>query len=284
MTASVPLTDVLPSWDDGNTASTILVCDSLQTDGRFLFSTVAASSVMKNVLWLGCGSQSSKQIATSLKKLGLDSASTFMKQSLHETDDDDNFWKRPLHIHSLTVEMSERLLMEEAVSFDGQAYLKEIYNRIRIWLQSSSESSFCCVILDDVSALATLLGDALIYCFVASVRALCRTTSATFFLRCWHDAEQSTKPLPVVTWIGAGGRSTVHSLSSQLVEIADYIVDTIPLASGGSREAHGRLVISATRRGTATSNNNNRPVLVVNYCLQDTIVTAIRLQTTGSSH
>lgn len=280
MTASVLLTDVLPSWDDGDTASTILVCDSLQTDGRFFLATVAAASVKKNILWLGCGSQTSKQIATSLKKLGMDAASTLMKQPQVEADES---WNIPLHIHSLVVEMSEQLLMEQATCFHANVYLKEIYDRMKTWILASSEPSSCWVILDDVSALANLLGDALVYSFVASVRTLCRRTHTTLFLRCWHDDEQSTQPSPPVTWIGAGGRSSIHSLSSQLVEFADHIVDIIPLSSGGSREAHGRLVVTLTRHGITAGKNINHPLLIVNYCLQDTTVTAIRLQTTSST-
>ena len=269
--ASVPLTDALPWDDDGDdkSASTILVCDLIETDGRFLLYTVATSP-KKVVLWLGCGSVSSKQIATALKKMGSDAAASILKRNEYSSR------KIPLHIHSLSVEMAERLLRQDGRTFDGQLYLKEVYNRIKTWIQlrSSEESALLsCIILDDVSALATLLGNALVYCFVASVRALCRSrNNARLFMRCSHDAEYLARENSIIpaSWIGAGGQDhAISSLSSQLVELADYVVDVLPLASGYSREAHGRLIFTSSIKKTP---------LMLNYCLHESSVSAIRLQ------
>jgi hypothetical protein len=282
MAASVPLSDALPASDD---AETVLVCDSLETDGRFLLYSLATTT-KRSVLWLGCTSTTSKQIATALKKMGSDAANAFLKQtattaSTAHTTRTHTHWNRPLHIHSLLVEVSERLLAVE--EFDAQLYLKDLYQRIQTWIQFSdssnndSESSPACIVLDDVSALATLVGQGLAYCFVASIRAACRRTGTRFLLRCWHTNHETSSASPpaasatVPSWIGAGGRhhEAQHHAAAWLVELADQIMDVVPLATGYSREAHGKLVVTSMR--------NRKQVLVVNYCLQDATVSAIRL-------
>lgn len=111
--SSVPLTDVLP-WGDGipTGGRTILICDSAETDGRFLLHTIATQCLNNNtssssssftssstitspnvnsysssssqlktnykknkkgkVLWIHCGSSTNSNIRTALKKSGCD--------------------------------------------------------------------------------------------------------------------------------------------------------------------------------------------------------------------
>ena len=56
----------------------------------------------------------------------------------------------------------------------------------------------------------------------------------------------------------------------QLVEMADTVVDVVPLASGYSREVHGRLIFTS-KVGPASLQD------VYNYCLTDTQALAIRI-------
>ena len=123
-------------------------------------------------------------------------------------------------------------------------------------------------------------------------------------------------------WVGAGGTASFHSNDKRnkvassggststsgvsgvvvwerlLPELADGIVDILPLSSGYSREAHGRLVLSTTPVGrgwanrqqddktsttsatmkvmTTTTMTKTKPT-VVNYCCQDNGVGAIRI-------
>jgi hypothetical protein len=288
----------------------VVICDSLETDGRFLLYSLVTTT-KRNVLWLGCTSTTSKQIATALKKMGSETANAFLKKQPTTTSTaaaaasttntthvgETTHWNRPLHIHSLMVEISERVLIA-VEELDAQLYLKDLYQRVQLWIQSSSsnnnnnnnnnnnhnETSPACIVLDDVSALATLVGQELAYCFVTSLRAACRKTGTRFLLRCWqtnHETSSLSSSATIPSWIGAGGRAhhqeaqhhgaatTTTAAAACLVELADQIMDVIPLATGYSREAHGKLVVTTMR--------NRKQVLVVNYCLQDTTVSAIRL-------
>ena len=98
--SSVPLTDVLP-WGDSipKGGRTILICDSTETDGRFLLHTLTYQCLCQNnknntnnnsnninvsnntiennnnkgkVLWIHCGSSTNQDIRTALKKAGCD--------------------------------------------------------------------------------------------------------------------------------------------------------------------------------------------------------------------
>lgn len=103
--SSVPLTDVLPWGDSIPTGGrTILICDSTETNGRFILYTMAsqclnsspslpsslfasnattATSTSKKmndatkgkVLWIHCGSSTDNDIRAALKKAGCDSSS-----------------------------------------------------------------------------------------------------------------------------------------------------------------------------------------------------------------
>lgn len=202
----------------------------------------------------------------------------------------------PLSIRSVPVEMATRL-EEENAYFDAELYVKELYHSIRSWTGDW-------IVIDDVSALATLVGERLAYCFVLSLRALAnQTKNFSVIVRCSHDydmeiiREQDTASVHAggsrhVDWVGAGGRGlsrhgVVVPWERALPELADGIVNVEPLASGYSREAHGRLVFCARGRGWGKSHTKmlqtqgpfNTPgiPLVLNFTCQDTTVSAIRL-------
>lgn len=263
-TGTVPLSQALP-WSDP--PSCILITDSVETDGRFMLHTIATQA-QNDVLWLACGPLTDTLVATALRKMGCEAAATYLKIKPSA-----NEWKRPLAIHSVTNDLATS--MDEQST--GEVYLKNLYKRIKEWCSDSTTTTT--IIVDDVSALSNLFGERLTYFFVAYLRTV---PHCQVVLRCSNDIDKeafqeeelpSVHPSRKVDWVGAGGTRVVAASQPwerTLVEFADWIVDVVPLASGYSREAHGRLVF--------TSSSGAESSLVMNYCLQDTSVSAIRLQ------
>ena len=278
-TSSVPLIEAIP-WTRSKTKTSQcwLVCDSVETDGRFLLHTMASHTLFsqKRVYWLACGSWTCQLVAAAMKKMGCEAAASYLRESTSS----------PLHIRSVAVEMSKRL--EEVDSeLDSELYMKEIYHSIRSWIQSDSSL----LVVDDASALAALLGERLTYCFLLTLRALVKqTNSCNILIRCSQDyemdilKEQETSSVRAgasrnVDWIAAGGANDapIHiPWERSLAELANGIVNVEPLASGYSREAHGRLVFVS--QPTNDDEMNSLTPLVVNYCCHDTSVSAIRLR------
>ena len=286
--ASVPLMEALP-WS----ASTVggkcwLVCDSIETDGRFLLHTVAsqALSSKERVFWLACGPWTCQLIAAAMKKLGCEAAAAYVRDS--------SSLQHPLHIRSVTVEMSTRLEGKER--FDIERYTKELYHSIRSWLEIDETSYRNLIVVDDASALASLIGERLTYCFLLSLRAFAkRTKNCNLIILCSQDYEMDIKKEQDTSsvraggsrnadWVGAGGGSSDAPAyipwERSLPELADDIVNVDPLTSGYSREAHGRLVFISQPIGDGKETISP---IVMNYCCQDTSVSAIRLRGPATS-
>lgn len=94
---------------------------------------------------------------------------------------------------------------------------------------------------------------------------------------------------PQPDWVGAGGSRTLIAQQQMtmmipweraLVELADVVVDVVPLTSGASREAHGRLTFTITHP-TDDSRNGRWKSSVCNYCQTDNGVLAIRIDQHG---
>lgn len=297
-TASVPLTEALP-WpspppSDGRF---FLVCDSIETDGRFLLHTLASQVLYSqgcSVLWVACGPWTDQLIVAALKKMGCDKATTSR-----------------LRVRSVSVDMSTRILEENNDNFNVELYVKELHHFISSWIMTNGGGGGNWIVIDDVSSLATLVGERLTYCFVLSLRALAkRNMSCSIIMKCWHDfdmeilREQATTSIRAggsrrhVDWVGAGGGRRSEGFGRHdhddnvpweltLPELADGIVNVEPLPSGYSREAHGRLVFVSQGRGWGQPNGkilqtqgtpNELIPLVMNFCWQDTYVSAIRLR------
>jgi len=117
-----------------------------------------------------------------------------------------------------------------------------------------------------------MLGDTLVYCFVESLitlihRRLEAPEDLGLILRCSGDVDQmlhrieGTEGTDQTGWFGAGGLSHREAVRDALrggslvpweraiEESVDAIVDVLPLPSGFSREAHGRLILSETPNG-----------------------------------
>jgi hypothetical protein len=313
-TGTVPLTQALP-WgnDDDSTNSCIVVTDSVETDGRFLLYMLATQALAGStatssnktpsttssatVLWLACGPLTETLVATALRKMGCDAAASYLKmQSRSVTSNNDTAeWKRPLAIHSILADLSRNVALDD---FDEETYLKNLYDRTKKWCgclveedEPSRDSSKTIIIVDDVSALANIFGDRLVYFFLHYLRQSLGPSSQ-LIARCSNDMDREAysgqgegveagdaNQNKVDDWVGAGGRSKQSSVEKipwerKLVELlADWVVDVVPLASGYSREAHGRLVYTQVSSALPPA-----VPIVMNYCLQDTSVSAIRLR------
>jgi hypothetical protein len=92
-------------------------------------------------------------------------------------------------------------------------------------------------------------------------------------------------------WLGAGGLSWKNALKEAIIHqvipwqrslegLVDAIVDVLPLPSGFSRDAHGRLFFSETPNGRGWGGIQQKVVAapIVNYCIQDVGVRVMRLR------
>lgn len=368
---AVPLPDVLPWADALPPQRTVLINDSVGTDGRFLLHTLASqtlrggsggggaagasapassSSSGGRVLWLGCTPASVKQIASALKKIGCDASLTMAATIGGSGGGNGNISSaksRRLEIVSIMLEAATTILSSneeeeknEAPTSLTSGYLKKLYRRIKSWLnESSSPQQPNLIVVDDATSLATIFGPRNVEFFLRQVRSLSlRQGYASMAILCSTDADQdryltaaaregggavnvagggSTKS----TWIGAGsdgmaveqeyqqivvGGAAAGAWERNLVELADGIVDVMPLQSGFSLEAHGRLVFTERKGGRgwrdaasagggrrlppsttrpASSSAAGAPAFlttVVNYCCEDSSVKAFRLRSSVS--
>jgi hypothetical protein len=246
--STAPLADVSP-WSVDK-ASTILVNDSIESDGRFVLYQIATQVLpSKRLLWLSCGPLSPQLIKSSIKKMGRDASSP------------------NLFVRSITQELAESSLNGRP---DGVSFLRLLCRDVAEWAsQASSTPSW--LILDDLSTLAVLLGPKLAYCLLASLQALAtKSGSLGITFRCFNDVDQ--QPQIVRDWVGAGSEREASSecipWERSLIELADHVVDVCPLPSGPSRDAHGRLVLT-----TIPSTSK-----VFNYCVTENEVLAIRVR------
>lgn len=290
--AHAPLSSVTSLWKDDET---VLVLDSLESDGRFVLCSLVASSsasteASSRVLWLCCSAVTDQLTLSSLKKIGC-SSHMIRSSSLPESSCAGASCVATTPSSRLTIRSVATLLSREigqhddhadettSHSFNLETFVKNIYREIKEWVflrddesleKKSGDEEFlvssCRVVLDDVSTLAVLVGERLAYGLIFSLRALSTSADRSFGLaiRCSNDADVEAGGLidPRSThWFGAGDDPKKLGdipWERQLVELADTIVDVVPLANGYTREAHGRLVIT-----------NTMTRQVYNYCLTD---------------
>ena len=380
---AVPLPDVLPWADVLPPNRTVLVNDSVGTDGRFLLHTLAsqtlrgsssssiagdgssaagssfrraspadssaaASSLPSSssapggrVLWLGCTPATAKQIASALKKIGCDASLTTAASLAVPSPTATK--SRRLEIVPILLEAANEILSDEDeendTAFTNNDYLKKLYKRIKMRLSESSQQQTNLIIVDDATSLATIFGARQAEFFVRQVRSLIlRQGNASMAVLCSTDADQDRYLTAAAkegganvnvagggsaksTWLGAGsdvyaleqeyqqivgGAGTGSTWERNLVELADGIVDVMPLQSGFSLEAHGRLVFTERKGGrgwrdaTAPAAASGRRLpstarstssaagasafltTVVNYCCEENSIKAFRLRSSVS--
>ena len=319
---SVPLTDILP-WGFNPPSGGVLICDSNETDGRFLLHTIAsqclsskssfsASSSSANhssstkkephhVIWINCGAKTNAHILAAMKKIGCDIR-------LNE-----NLDIIPIIPHFSQPQPAQEPEME----MSDEDYLKKVYQQVKKIASSRSKYT---IIIDNCSLLSTFFGAALTFTFVQKMRTLIRTQSKGkdngFVFLASHDLDQehymhstdqekrSVTGSKKLQYIGAGGWGMLHDAETMagmeldagyefdeivwersLVELADGVVDVIPLASGFAKDVHGRLVFTSRMGGGCWKNENdtsrtqnNFLTTLVNYCCTDAGIRAIRLR------
>jgi hypothetical protein len=330
---TIPLQEALP-WQP-IIPRNILVNDSIETPGVFLlhamvsqfFLTPTSENNSKNtgrVLWLSGTSSTEKQIASSLKRMGCDRGDDYIR-GVRSRNNNNNI-NRSLTIRSVAMEVSDKFLLSSDENpnendFEDEQYLKQVYKDVKAWVaerqqadipsnsvSTDTQQSFpmCWIVLDDVSSMATILGEQLVYCFVTSLLSLsCRKANLGIIIRCSSDLDQlaiqmmASEGKDQSGWVGAGGlyykESRKQNLTQQMMTTwerrleasVDAVVDVLPLPSGFSQDAHGRLFFSETPTGrgwgkhvfhagsTSIDASNN---LIINYCVQEMGVRAIRLR------
>eukprot|EP00429_Kryptoperidinium_foliaceum_P052649 CAMPEP_0176086300 /NCGR_PEP_ID=MMETSP0120_2-20121206/43198_1 /TAXON_ID=160619 /ORGANISM="Kryptoperidinium foliaceum, Strain CCMP 1326" /LENGTH=302 /DNA_ID=CAMNT_0017420129 /DNA_START=111 /DNA_END=1015 /DNA_ORIENTATION=- len=298
MNATSPLEEALP-WSPAD-GRKVLVCDSVETDGNFLLHTFACQALRgdsgNQVWWITGRPLTERQVATALKKIGSEVAATYLRSN-NETS--------PLRITCTATDIAARIQGDQEPHFGSEEYLREIYRRLKSWIYSSEESSneSCCwIILDDITSLASNLGDAgLVFKFVDSIQSLAtRRKNLGVITRCSLEldqillkTEQVDESKDKTGWFGAGGLAQKQGIKrrhqetipwERVIESNDIFVDVVPLSSGYSREAHGRLVFTETPCGRGWGNSKTMThgpsavtapgaspwnKFVINYCLQD---------------
>lgn len=303
--SAVSLADVVPL--NARNFRTILVFDSIQCDGRFVLHTLATkvlTSVRGRLLWLaGSGAWTPNLIANAMKKMGCEAAASYIRQlssSNQESTRTSMVAQDPFAICSFVSRYQQELdQLEIDESLDGGKLCKSLYSEIKEWLLQSSGSGSASVpawiVLDDVSALAALLGDNLAYALVLAIWTLQKEHCVGLIVRATSDHAMNKNESSSCgimnfspSWIGAGGTNVTEDNQSKcadlawersLVELADGVLDVIPLASGHTREAHGRILFSTPVHGRGWTDQERQPNdRMVNYCLTDTKAQAIRLR------
>ncbi len=381
--AAVPLTDALPSsWQTPLLVAsprTILIGDSIHSDGTFLLHTVASqvlsssssssrrereragdegtTSTSGRVFWLVGGPWTEVLVATALKRFGCEAAASYLRKfqqskSTTAKGGEEEHDDKPLCILSLTDMLAQHFQQmddrneDESDNYNdswnwSEVCLKEVYRRIQTWSRMMTnqshhhnQSSSQWIILDDVSSMANLLGPRVVYRFVYAVRALARKQSMGLIVRCsWdavvmlhqnvvvpnnnmtaihntgtvHDSIDHTHSFGAASSSGSGSSHVAAAAAAwelSLVELADELIQVVPLPSGFSRHAHGRLLCSTrvvegqrhvilptTLSSTTIREKQNKKgipnaetasaastVVVLNYILSDTTVMAIRIR------
>ena len=333
------ITEVVP-WSIYS-PRTIVVGDSIPSDGRFVLYALASqvlAAAAGRVAWLSLGGPwTERLVARAMKKMGCEAANSYLhalEKNSGQDGSDDVLppTTLPLRIRCIANENARRIDEHDNKEEDNNAYtinmeefVKKLYLDVKDWVgevssgATATRSSPCWIILDDVSTLSELVGARITYALIQSLSALStRTEAFGLLIRCSFDMEQddflkSTENAVTPSWVGAGGQGGAslfpRELSkccccweSSLVELADGMIDVVPLASGYTREAHGRLIFSECPGGSGwvanandnddddddrssnktrrlfSNNGNTADPVVVNYCLNDSTVSVIRIR------
>ena len=306
-TATTPLEDILP-WSISK-AATVIVNDSVQSDGRFVLYQHVASlygssssrdaspqSHLPRVVWISGGPLTPRLIAKTLRKMGCDKASSYSQQQATNapTSPDGMLSTENAHctIRCLAAEIAEQEDADNYDLSDMEAFIKKVYQQTREWAaRGSSEAATDWIILDDVSTLAVLVGERLVWMLIQSLHALSRKTqNFGLLVRCMNDRDQEMYRSLVsgedsatlsTSWVGAGGSqkndkrldtgTDIVPWERSLVELADVLVDVSPLLTGATKDAHGRLVFTWTEDGGVRQSSYN-------YCVTDNRVLGIPIR------
>jgi len=178
--STVPIQDVLP-WGDFpiHGGRTILIHDSVETDGQFLLYTIvrqyltwslpltntkksmedtatsqwihniALGMKRRRVVWITCGTSTPTQIHSTLKRMGVAVCDNSIKVSLTASQpiESSEAWNRnKRYIHNVNVisipeEMGAQYLSgnNQGDEWNAETYLRDLYRRIQTWVLNSNE-------------------------------------------------------------------------------------------------------------------------------------------------
>jgi hypothetical protein len=232
-----------------------------------------------HVLWIHCGTKTDSQIYAGMKKNGIDVKGTKLGESkihiLRSISTDNSMLVPQILSQNNQPETNTSSWDDEKKS------LKLLYQRIK---NITSQWSKYVIILDDASFMSTYFGGNLTFAFIQKVRNMVRKESLIkqnslillasndldqeCFAQSTNQQEKNVTGGKNMQYIGAGGKGMLNdpeSLTSMelgslyelgemvweraLVELADGIVDVLPLASGFAKDVHGRLVFTCRRGG-----------------------------------
>lgn len=277
-----------------------------------------------HVLWIHCGTKTEGQLLTAMKKCGCDTRGN---------DDRVSILFIPIIESEMCLEnqgqKQNAKTLDPLITCDEGESLQRLYKSVH---SITSQWSKYVIILDDVTFMSAYFGGHLTMVFLQKIRSLVRRQSHvkenSFILLASNDVDQenfihsvkdpqdtNVTGRKIMQYIGAGGKGMLHDpeslismeLGSQyeleevvweraLVEIADGVVDVLPLPSGFAKDVHGRLVFTVRCGGglgwkdregtsrigpsrmTASAPLQKFSSTVVNYCCTDTSVRAIRLR------
>ena len=346
------LSQVVSRWfcsdgNDGTTSTlnnrTVLILDSLESDGRFVLGTLVSSLLSPRpdyrttaaqqykrhnptskkdsdadhrILWLNCTTMTDQLTLAALQKFGcpksVTSTAHLPESSSSTSTSSTSLLEQSVTDSALTIRsvpaLVRRMMMESHVeeeneTMDLESIVKSLYRQVKTWLCSKQQQQRVAdnkgpvdkgqkwVILDDVSTLAVLVGERLAYGLILSIRALsannCSSEHHAFGLVIRasndYDIERSLLVDPRSThWFGGTMDNADDGIDDgskdddecpwerQLVEMADTVVDVVPLASGYSREVHGRLIFTSKAAPAIQQD-------CYNYCLTDNQALVIRV-------
>ena len=288
-----PLQQVLP-WSNSNKSNnhlgdtcphTILIQDSIETSARFLLHLVAKdipspakinsnNSVHRNVLWIACSPcQNERLILNSRNKLAsMGSTSARLPGAPLGSVSTSKGSTDSFRVCNVTHEFESAM---DCGNFNPLELIKkQLYqDTVKSWVEQTTADEQL-ILVEDVSALATLVGERLAYAFICQIKALQQKHAFSLVVSCSGDGPDEES-----SWVGAGGR-TNHGQSqdnylsweSSLTELADWVVDVVPLATGMSRNVHGRMIITPKRHAISPN------PCTINYCLGENQVFATRVQ------
>jgi len=214
---SVPLTDVLPWGDTVPTSGrTVLICDSTETDGRFLLHALASqclsspssSSSSSSLLQVSSSNpikssstfrRNSKQIqntsanSKSRKVLWIHCGSQTdhqLRMAMKKAGCDSNSISTSssqLYILNVMNDLCENLNVNEYTNNNDDyvydSYLKNLYLKIKQWVKNISKSTILesskdpLIILDNVTLLSIQFGSKATYALIQKLQALIRPSS-----------------------------------------------------------------------------------------------------------
>ena len=232
------------------------VFDSDRTDARFLLLTLACE--YEKIIWISCTPAGTEQNIKLAHKRSSGKSGT-------RSDVNDS----KICVFHVMDEFAH-IVEGESDHQTGaiqQEFAKKLLQRIKQDIDGCNE---CVTIVDDLSLLSLILGQKLSYGLVQCILAI--NPGNTIF-RASLDVDQNALFTEIKgDWLdgiqdSTTGRLQTHGVwERSLIELCDTRIDVVPLESGFSREAHGRIIIS-----------NGSGCEALNYVCGDNGVRAIRM-------